>query len=93
MSQSIRISDELVEAARRQAKLFFRSPPQQIEYWAAIGRVMEVGLSYPAQEKVARAVGQKKLDAALADVGTAEGIARAQKVIRGSSARIVTDHP
>lgn len=47
---------------------------------------MEVVLSYPAQEKVARAVGGKQLDEALAVVGTKEGRVRAQAVIRNSSA-------
>ena len=89
MSQSVRLSDELVEAARRQAKLFHRSPPQQIEHWAVIGRVMKAALSYPAQEKVA-AVGRPELDEALAQVGTPQGIARAQEVIRRTSDRIVS---
>lgn len=30
MSASIRLNDELIAAAKRQAKLFHRSPPQQI---------------------------------------------------------------
>lgn len=54
MSTSIRLSDELVAAARRQAGLFHRSPPQQIEHWAAIGRVMETALSYQAKERAMR---------------------------------------
>lgn len=91
MSESIRISDELAEAAKRQAKLFHRSPPQQIEHWAAIGRVMEAGLSYPAQEKVALAVGAKQIDAALEKVGTPEGIERAQKAIRKTSGTLVSE--
>ncbi len=90
MSQSIRISDELAEAAKGQAELFHRSPPQQIEHWAAIGRVMEVALSYPAEKKVAEAVGREKVDQALAMVGTEEGIARAQAVIRETSSNIVS---
>lgn len=90
MSQSIRINDDLAEAAKRQAALFHRSPPQQIEHWAAIGRVMEVALSYPAQEKVVRAVGRAQLDESLACIGTPSGIARAQKVIRTTSARVVS---
>ncbi len=90
MSQSIRLSDELIEAAKRQAKLFHRSPPQQVEHWAAIGRVMEVALSYPAQEKVAGAAGREDLDEALASVGTPEGIARAQEVIRRTSSKVVS---
>jgi hypothetical protein len=91
VSQSIRISDELADAAQRQARLFHRSPPQQIEYWAAIGRVMEAGLSFPATEKVARAVGPEQIEAALKEVGTPEGIERAQAVIRQTSANIVSD--
>ncbi len=91
MSESIRISDELADAAKRQARLFHRSPPQQIEHWAAIGRVMEAGLSFPATEKVARAVGPEQIEAALKKVGTPEGIKRAQAVIRQTSADIVSD--
>jgi hypothetical protein len=87
MSQSIRLSDELIAEARSRAKLYHRSPPQQIEHWAAIGRVMEVALAFPAEEKVVRAVGRRQLDEALAEVGTPAGIERAQKVIRESSAR------
>jgi len=90
VSQSIRVSDELAESARRQAKLFHRSPPQQIEHWAALGRVMEAALSYPAKEKVLGAVKSVQLDEALGAVGTAEGIERAQEVIRKTSARIVS---
>ena len=90
MSQSIRLSDDLIEAAKRQGKLFHRSPPQQVEHWAAIGRVMEVALSYPALEQVAKAVGGDDLDEALAEVGTVEGVARAQEVIRGTSTHIVS---
>ena len=90
MSQSIRISDELAEAARNEAELFHRSPPQQIEHWAAIGRVMEVALSYPAEKKVAEAVGRKQIDEALAVVGTKEGVSKAQKVIRKTSSSIIS---
>lgn len=81
MSQSIRISDELIEEAKRHAKLHHRSPPQQIEHWAAVGRVMEVALAYPAQEKVAQAVTGKQLDEALALVGTEKGRERAREII------------
>ncbi|MEI6654679.1 MAG: hypothetical protein WCP45_07930 [Verrucomicrobiota bacterium] len=85
MSQSIRLHSDLIEAAKRQARLFHRSPPQQIEHWAAIGQVMEVALSYPALEKVVRAVGRKDLDQALAGVGTPAGVAKAHQVIRRTS--------
>ena len=38
MSISVRVSDELYEAARIAAKTEFRSIPQQIEFWARLGR-------------------------------------------------------
>ena len=93
MSTSVRLSDELVAAAKRQAELFHRSPPQQIEHWAAIGRVMETALSYRAQEHVAQAVGRADVDAALAAVGTPDGIARAQAVIRLTTANVASREP
>ncbi len=81
MSLSIRVSTELVEAAKRQGTLFHRSPPQQIEHWAAIGQVMEAALSFPALEKVVRSVGRAELDQAMSVIGSPEGIAKARKVI------------
>ena len=41
MSQSVKLSDELCEEARRHAALFSRSVPKQIEYWTRIGRLAE----------------------------------------------------
>jgi hypothetical protein len=90
MSQSMRLSDELVEAARKQASLYHRSPPQQIEHWAAIGRVAEQALDFPAEEKLLRAVGRAELDAALSAVGKVDGSGRARDVIRRTSAEIVS---
>ena len=87
MSKSIRVSDELLEQAKRTAKLFHRSPPQQIEHWAQIGRVMESTLSYGTQEKVKTVATQEALDAALELPGTPEGIKRAHDVISRSSGR------
>ena len=38
MSTAVRVSDELYEAARNAAKAEFRSVPEQIEFWARLGR-------------------------------------------------------
>ena len=38
MSISIRIDDEIYDAAKEIAKAEFRSPPQQIEFWARVGK-------------------------------------------------------
>ena len=52
---------------------------------------MEVGLSFPAQEEVAQAIGPGQIEAALEKVGTPEGIERAQAVIRKTSGTIVSE--
>ena len=36
MSVSIRIADEIYDEAKKIAKAKFRSPPQQIEFWARL---------------------------------------------------------
>lgn len=87
MSTSVRLSDELLEQAKGQAELFHRSPPQQIEHWAQIGRVMEAVLSYPAQTMVKERASRKDLDAALSVVGTPAGKRKAHAVISRTSAR------
>jgi len=38
MSISVRINDELYEAAKRRARAEFRTIPNQLEYWAMVGR-------------------------------------------------------
>lgn len=39
MSVSIRINDEFYQEAKSQAKAEFRSIPNQIEYWARVGKI------------------------------------------------------
>ena len=87
MSKSIRISDELAASAEEAAAISHRSPPQQIEHWAQIGRVLEPTLSFTAQVAVKQAT-RADLDAILDRVETAEGIHRAQVVIRRTAGSI-----
>jgi hypothetical protein len=47
MSQSIKLSDQLLEEARRHAELFSRSVPKQIEYWSRIGKLAEENPDLP----------------------------------------------
>lgn len=89
MSKSIRISDELAEFAEAAAVESHRSPPQQIEHWAQIGRVLEPALSYRMETAVKRA-GRNDLDAALDHVGTSEGIDRARQIIRRTTGEIAS---
>jgi hypothetical protein len=90
VSVSIRISEELLEAARQSAEIFHRSPPQQIEHWAHLGQMLEPALSFPAQAALKRPVGRADLNVALSAIGSQEGQRRAKSVIAKTSARIVS---
>lgn len=87
MSKSIRISDELAASAEEAAAMSHRSPPQQIEHWAQIGRVLEPTLSYAAQVAVKQAT-RSDLDAILDRVETAEGIRQARAVILSTAGSV-----
>jgi hypothetical protein len=41
MSQPVKLSDDLIDEARRYATLNSRSVPKQIEYWLRIGKIAE----------------------------------------------------
>ena len=41
MPSAVKLSDELVELARNEAKLMKRSIAGQVEYWATLGRTIE----------------------------------------------------
>lgn len=41
MTQSIKLSDELLQSARIYAEVYSRSVPKQIEYWSRIGKIAE----------------------------------------------------
>ncbi len=85
----MRLSDELVNEAKKKGKLFHRSPPQQIEHWAAIGRILEPALDYGTHERVAVEASRENLDQALAVVDTPAGRKKAQQVIKKRSGEIV----
>ncbi len=87
MSKSIRVTDELAALAEKAATVSHRSPPQQIEHWAQIGRIVEPALSFDSESKIKQA-DRTDLDRALAEVETPSGQKRGQAVIRGASASI-----
>lgn len=89
MSKSIRVSDELAELAEASAAESHRSPPQQIEHWAQIGRVLEPALSYTAESAVKK-VGRSDLDGLLNRVGSNESKLRTQEIIRSTSGKIAS---
>ena len=47
MATAIKISDELVEQARRYGAVYSRSAPKQIEYWSRIGHIAEENPDLP----------------------------------------------
>lgn len=85
MSKSIRLSDELFERAKESGSLFHRSPPQQVEHWAQIGRVMESALSYRAVKSAKAWGSQEDIDELVDEVSSPEGKAGARNVIRHNS--------
>ncbi len=89
MSKSIRISDGLAKLAEAAATESHRSPPQQIEHWAQIGRILEPALSYTAESAIKR-VGRGDLDAILDQVGSSESKHRTQEMIRSTSGKIAS---
>ena len=89
MSKSIRVSDELAELAESAAAESHRSPPQQIEHWAQIGRILEPALSYKAESAVKKC-GRSDLDAVLNQVGSNKSKLRTQVIIRSTSGKIAS---
>jgi hypothetical protein len=89
MSKSIRISDELAESAEKAAAASHRSPPQQIEHWAQIGRILEPAPSYSAMG-MGEPAGRSELEAVLTQAGSPEGTECAQAMIRRTSGDIVS---
>lgn len=63
MAQSIKLSDELLTAAKSYAEAYSRSIPKQIEYWSKIGKIAEENpdLSYEFIKEIllAKAEGQE----------------------------------
>jgi hypothetical protein len=41
MSTTIKLSDDLINEAKRHAAVYSRSTPKQIEYWSRIGKIAE----------------------------------------------------
>lgn len=41
MATTVKLSDDLIAAARRHGEAYSRSIPKQIEYWSRIGKIAE----------------------------------------------------
>jgi ParD-like antitoxin of type II bacterial toxin-antitoxin system len=87
MSKSIRLSDDLFGQAQKTGALYHRSPPQQVEYWAKLGRVMESTLSWPVLDKVVEWGQEKDISDLISEVESRAGRKKAKKVISATSGR------
>lgn len=47
MAINVKLSEDLVEQARRHAQIQHRSVPKQIEYWSHIGKIAEENPDLP----------------------------------------------
>jgi hypothetical protein len=47
MSVNVKLSEALVDQARRHANVVHRSVPKQIEYWSQIGKIAEENPDLP----------------------------------------------
>ena len=47
MPMSVKLSDELINQARKYGSVYHRSVPKQIEYWSRIGKIAEENPDLP----------------------------------------------
>jgi hypothetical protein len=73
MSQTVEISDEMVEDARRTAEQAERSIADQIELWAQLGRAIEQHLTADGALALRRAGASRPLSECLASVDSDQG--------------------
>jgi hypothetical protein len=73
MGQPVKLSEELVLDARLAGEAGERSIAGQIEYWAKIGRAVELHLRIPQLLKLKREGETRPVSALLASVDTAAG--------------------
>jgi hypothetical protein len=73
MSQPVKLSDALVLDARLAAEVQERSIAGQIEYWAKLGKAVELLMNGQQAQTLCRAVGNVPLSELVGVVGTPEG--------------------
>jgi predicted AlkP superfamily phosphohydrolase/phosphomutase len=81
MSQPVKLSDALVLDARIAGEAEERSIAGQVEFWAKLGRAMELLLNGQQVSRLQRSVGTRSLAEALASVETPEGRKRVADVL------------
>jgi hypothetical protein len=82
----VRLSESLAGRARTAAKLLDRSLTEQVEHWARLGQVVEDAISAATVQRLKARSHDPELGRRLAVASTAEGRARAAKLIRERNA-------
>jgi hypothetical protein len=81
----VKLSDELVELARKEAAAAERSITAQIEHWAKLGRSVEAALRH--DDVLALKESSGNLEAAFGDVSTRESVYQLLERIAGARDR------
>ncbi|MCF6807006.1 ParD-like family protein [Thiotrichales bacterium 19S9-12] len=73
MSQTVRLSNELVELAKIMGKVMSRSSAKQIEHWVKIGRIAEENPDLPYSFIKESLIAKAEMDAGLVSDYELEG--------------------
>lgn len=82
----VRLSEALTVRARTAAEVLDRSLTEQVEHWARLGQVVEAAISAGAVQRLKARSYDPELTGRLAVAATAEGRAKAAKLIRERNA-------
>ena len=83
MSQPVKLSDDLVLDARVIGKIARRSIAAQVEYWAGLGRAIELVLQGRQALALSQAAAARPLSECLDSVDTPEGRNRLMETLQG----------
>lgn len=67
MSVSVRVSDKIFNAAKAASKAEFRSPAQQLEFWATVGKAAIDNPDLPIEFIIQTLKAKAELDAGLGE--------------------------
>lgn len=93
MSQPVKLSDSLVLDARMTGEIVERSIAGQVEFWARLGRAVELLIEGPQVLALCRNAGARPLSACLASVDTPAGRQRVSEFLESQPFPHYKPHP
>jgi hypothetical protein len=93
MSQPVKLSDALVLDARITGEVMDRSIAGQVEFWARLGRAVELLLEGPQILTLCRNAATKPLSACLESVGSSEARQRLAEILQSQPFPHYEPHP